>query len=81
MPLGLLAVDRLVRLRRRRAIAELAAVLTLQTLGGDPQATYVTGLIAAGYAIAIARPADQLTSRSMSTPTRVNPEPDVGPSW
>ncbi len=53
MPLGLLAVDRLVRLRRRRAIVELAAVLTMQTLGGDPQATYVTGLIAAGYALAI----------------------------
>ncbi|MEW4571334.1 hypothetical protein AB1L88_25960 [Tautonia sp. JC769] len=53
MPLALLAVDRLVRLRRRRAIVELAAVLTMQTLGGDPQATYVTGLIAAGYALAV----------------------------
>ncbi|RUL88247.1 YfhO family protein [Tautonia sociabilis] len=54
MPLGLLAADRLVRLRRRRAVVELAAVLAMQTLGGDPQATYVTGLIAAGYAMAIA---------------------------
>ena len=53
MPLGLLAADRLVRLRRRRAIVELAAVLAMQVLGGDPESSYILGLLAAGYAVVI----------------------------
>ena len=53
-PLGLLAADRLVRLRRRRGIVELAAVLAMQVLGGDPESSYVLGVLAAGYAVAIA---------------------------
>lgn len=50
-PLGFRAVDRWVRLRRPWAIAELAVVLSLETLGGDPQIAYLTGLCAAGYAV------------------------------
>jgi hypothetical protein len=53
MPLGLRAADHWLRLGRRRALAGLALVLALQTLGGDPQAAYLTGLIAAGYAVAL----------------------------
>ena len=51
MPLGLRAADRLVRGGRRWAIVELAAVLAMMVLGGDPQAAYVTGLLSAGYAV------------------------------
>ncbi len=54
MPLGFRAVDRLVRLGKRSALAELAAVLALQTLGGDPQAAYVLGLCSAGYTLGLA---------------------------
>ena len=50
VPWGLLAIDRLVRLRRPRALAGLAVVLAMQVLGGDPQAAFVTGLCGAGYA-------------------------------
>ncbi|QDV32494.1 hypothetical protein [Tautonia plasticadhaerens] len=71
MPLGLLAVDRLVRLRRRRAIVELAAVLAMQILGGDPQATYVVGLIAAGYAVAIAGDRERVGTPSRRRPLLV----------
>jgi hypothetical protein len=55
-PLGLRAADRWLRLGRRSAMAELAAVLAMQVLGGDPEAAYLTGLCAFGYAVALARP-------------------------
>ena len=41
-PWGLRAVDRLLRRGRRLGAAELAAVLALQVLGGDPEAAYLT---------------------------------------
>ena len=50
LPLGFHAVDRWVRLGRRWGILELAVVLAMQTLGGDPQASYLLGLAAIGYA-------------------------------
>jgi hypothetical protein len=53
-PLGLRSADRWVRLRDRRALGGLAAVLALQTLGGDPEAAYLVAIAAAGYAIGLA---------------------------
>ena len=44
LPLGVLAADRWVRLGSRRALLGLALVLAMQTLGGDPQASYLLGL-------------------------------------
>lgn len=53
MPLGFRAVDRWLRLGRRWGLIELAIVLAMQVLGGDPQAAYLTGLCAGGYAIGL----------------------------
>jgi hypothetical protein len=53
-PWGLCALDRFLRLGRRQAALELAAVLALQILGGDPEAAYLTGLCGAGYALFLA---------------------------
>jgi hypothetical protein len=50
LPLGFHAVDRWVRLGRRWGIIELAVVLAMQTLGGDPQVAYLLGVAALGYA-------------------------------
>ncbi len=54
LPLGMHAVDRWVRLSRRWGLWELAAVLAMQVLGGDPQAAYLLGLAGAGYALGLA---------------------------
>jgi len=54
LPLGLHAVDRWVRSGRRWGLIELAIVLAMQTLGGDPESAYLLGLAAAGYAAGIA---------------------------
>jgi hypothetical protein len=56
-PLAIRAADGWLRLRRRSAPAELAVVLAMQILGGDPQAAYVCIVCALGYAIGLARPA------------------------
>lgn len=53
MPLGFHAVDRWVRLGRRWGLVELAMVLTMQTLGGDPQSSYLLGVSAVGYAMGL----------------------------
>lgn len=50
LPLGLLAADRWLRLGRRSALAALALVLTMQVLGGDPEAAYLAVVCAGGYA-------------------------------
>lgn len=52
-PLGLRAIDRWLRLGRRVAILELTAVLSMQTLGGDPESAYITGVCAGGYAFGL----------------------------
>lgn len=49
LPFGLCAVDGLVRQGRPCAWLELAVVLSLQVLGGDPQAAYLTVLSGLGY--------------------------------
>lgn len=54
LPFGLRAVDGIMRLGQARAPFELAAVLTLQVLGGDPQAAYLTVLSALGYMVLLA---------------------------
>lgn len=54
-PLGFRAVDGWLRLGRRGAVLELAVVLAMETLGGDPQSAYLTGVCAGGYAVALAR--------------------------
>jgi hypothetical protein len=54
LPLGIRAVDRWVRQGRRWAMLELAIVLAMQTLGGDPQAAYLLGLISIGYSLGLA---------------------------
>jgi hypothetical protein len=53
LPLGFRAADRWLRLGRRWGLIELAMVLALQTTGGDPEAAYVLGICAAGYAVAL----------------------------
>jgi hypothetical protein len=55
LPLGFRAADRWLRLGRRYGLAELAVVLTMQVLGGDPEAAYLTVLCAFGYAIGLER--------------------------
>jgi hypothetical protein len=53
LPLGMHAIDRWIRLGRFWGLFELSIVLAMQMLGGDPQAAYLLGLAAAGYAIGI----------------------------
>ena len=62
IPWGLWAIDRLLRQGRLRGGGELAVVLALQVLGGDPEAAYLTAVCGAGYAVVLtirarARPA------------------------
>ncbi len=54
LPLGMHAVDGWVRLGRRWGLWELAAVLAMQVLGGDPETAYLLGLAGAGYALGLA---------------------------
>jgi hypothetical protein len=54
LPLGLHAVDRWVRLGRRWGLVELAVVLSLQVLGGEPQSAYLLGVASIGYAAGLA---------------------------
>src|SRR4051812_46937177 len=53
-PLGFRAADRLLRQGRRVGLVELAAVLAMQVLGGDPQSAYLTALCDGGYAVGLA---------------------------
>jgi hypothetical protein len=68
IPWGLLAIDRLLRRGKRRGMAELAAVLALQVLGGDPQAAYLVGICGAGYAAVLTRHAEGRPPRLPSWP-------------
>jgi hypothetical protein len=54
LPLGLHAADRWVRLGRRWGLVELAIVLSMQILGGEPQAAYLLGVASIGYAAGLA---------------------------
>ena len=53
VPWGLRAIDRLLRQRNRCGLAELATVLALQVLGGDPEAAYLTIVAGAGYGVVL----------------------------
>jgi hypothetical protein len=53
-PLGIRAVDGWLRRGRRWAILELALVLSMETLGGDPETAYLTGAFAGLYALMLA---------------------------
>ena len=73
LPLGFLAVDAWVRGGRLWALALLAVVLAMQTLGGDPQASYLLGLCGVPYGIALAaagRPRDPSAGHGPSGPPR-----------
>jgi hypothetical protein len=53
LPWGLCAIDRLIRQGERGAMAELAAVLALQVLGGDPDDAYLMVVCGLGYAMVL----------------------------
>jgi Bacterial membrane protein YfhO len=53
IPWGFWALDRLLRQERRRGAAELAVVLALQVLAGDPEAAYLTAASGGLYALAL----------------------------
>jgi hypothetical protein len=54
IPWGLWAIDRMLRRGRLRGVAELAVILTLEILAGDPEAAYLTAVCGAGYAVLLA---------------------------
>jgi hypothetical protein len=54
LPLGFHAADRWARLGSRWGLLELAVVLAMQALGGDPESAYLLGWAAGGYAAGIA---------------------------
>ena len=53
VPFGFAAMDRWLRTGHRPSLAVLGAVLAMQTLGGDPEAAYLTGLCGAAYAVGL----------------------------
>ncbi|MHB1559490.1 MAG: hypothetical protein ACYC61_18745, partial [Isosphaeraceae bacterium] len=55
LPLGVHAVDRWVRRGHRGGQLELAVVLAMQALGGDPETAYLLGWAAGAYALIVAR--------------------------
>ena len=69
-PLGIRAVDGWLRIGRRWAILELALVLSMETLGGDPETAYLTGAFAGLYALMLRYSAK-----------RANREGQAGSSW
>ncbi len=63
LPLGFHAADRWLRRGQRAGLIELAVVLAMQILGGDPQEAYLLGICAGGYALALAGSTSGLWSR------------------
>ncbi len=51
MPLGVHAIDGWLRQQRRSAVFELALVLSMQMLGGDPESAYLLGVAGAAYCV------------------------------
>ncbi len=72
LPLGIHAADRWVRLGRRWGLCELAIVLSMQILGGEPQAAYLLGLASIGYAsgLAWARTRSRTGTPAVAKPAR-----------
>ena len=81
VPLGLRAADRWLRLGRRLALAELAGVLAMQMLGGDPEAAYLTVSCAFGYAVALARSREVSPARPWRWCLGVAVAAFSGPGW
>ena len=54
VPLGIAAADRWLRLGSRWGLVGLAVVLAMETLGGDPESAYLTGVCSGCYAVALA---------------------------
>jgi hypothetical protein len=54
LPWCLLAIDRLLRQEKRRGVCELAVILALMVLGGDPETAYLAAVCGAGYAVLLA---------------------------
>jgi len=54
-PFALQSTDRMLVKRNWRSAVTLAFLLTLMTLGGDPQSAYNAGLLAGVYALVLAR--------------------------
>ena len=54
VPWGFLALELLLHQKRRWGFLGLAIVLSLQVLGGDPEAAYLTVLCGGGYALVLA---------------------------
>jgi hypothetical protein len=69
IPWGFCAIDRLLRQGRKRGRIELAVVLALQVLGGDPEAAYLTAVCGAGYAVVLAVRVPSRLSFLLSWPT------------
>ncbi len=70
LPLGVHAVDRWVRLGRRWGLAELAIVLSMQILGGEPQAAYLLGVASIGYAAGLAWSRARSRKKTLPAPDR-----------
>jgi Bacterial membrane protein YfhO len=63
MPLGFLAADCWIRLGKKSWLSAFAVVLAMQTLGGDPEAAYLTAVAALGYAAGVAFLTDAIRRR------------------
>jgi hypothetical protein len=53
LPLGIHAVDRWLRLGRTWGLWELAVVLSMLVLGGDPEVAYLLGMAGCAYAVGL----------------------------
>jgi hypothetical protein len=76
LPLGFRAVDRWLRFGNRWGLLELAIVLALLTMGGDPQAAYLLGLASAAYALQLAwsrRRQSTFPETNSSSTAQINP--------
>jgi hypothetical protein len=68
LPLGFLALDQWIRLGNPHALLGLAVVLAMQTLGGDPQSSYLLGLCGGAYAAALAWGRSRAHREELSAP-------------
>ena len=81
LPLGVHAVDRWVRLGRRWGLLELAVVLSMQVLGGDPQAAYLLGLAGIGYAAGPGLAASAIAAETSTVADTARFLPSSGSPW
>ena len=72
LPLGILGIDLWVRRGRRWGLVILSWALAMQTLGGDPQTSYLTGLCGVAYTLALRR-AERRSQRHATTNPNAQP--------